>query len=59
MLEPQVDVPDPYTLGAHWGVGWILYQEDGRAWSTATTAPPSARALAADRARTAVSRWRC
>ena len=28
MLEPQVAVPDPYTLGAHWGVGWILYQED-------------------------------
>lgn len=25
MLEPQVVVPDRFTLGKHWGVGWILY----------------------------------
>lgn len=24
MREPQVAVPDPWTLGAHWGLGWIL-----------------------------------
>lgn len=30
MLEPQVAVPDPYTLGAHWGLGWILYEEGDR-----------------------------
>ncbi|HVL81518.1 MAG TPA: serine hydrolase domain-containing protein [Actinomycetota bacterium] len=30
MQEPQVEVPDPYTLGSHWGVGWILFDWDGR-----------------------------
>ncbi|HVE97615.1 MAG TPA: serine hydrolase domain-containing protein [Mycobacteriales bacterium] len=30
MLEPQVAVPDPWTLGSHWGLGWILMQWDGR-----------------------------
>jgi CubicO group peptidase (beta-lactamase class C family) len=30
MLEPQVEVPNPYTLGSHWAVGWILYRNDDR-----------------------------
>ena len=30
MREPQVVVPDPYTLGTHWGLGWILMSWDGR-----------------------------
>ena len=30
MLEPQVEVPDPYTLGRHWGLGWILFEYGGR-----------------------------
>jgi len=30
MREPQVVVPDPYTLGSHWGLGWILMNWDGR-----------------------------
>lgn len=30
MQAPQVAVPDPYTLGSHWGVGWILFDWDGR-----------------------------
>src|SRR5439155_8473751 len=30
MREPQVEVPDPYTLGSHWGLGWILFDWDGR-----------------------------
>jgi CubicO group peptidase (beta-lactamase class C family) len=30
MLEPQVAVADPYTLGTHWGVGWILFDAAGR-----------------------------
>jgi CubicO group peptidase (beta-lactamase class C family) len=25
MQAPQVAVADPYTLGAHWGLGWILF----------------------------------
>jgi CubicO group peptidase (beta-lactamase class C family) len=25
MREPQVAVPDRWTLGAHWGLGWILF----------------------------------
>jgi CubicO group peptidase (beta-lactamase class C family) len=29
MQEPQIAVPDPYTLGSHWGVGWILFDWDG------------------------------
>lgn len=24
MREPQVEVPDRWTLGGHWGLGWIL-----------------------------------
>jgi CubicO group peptidase (beta-lactamase class C family) len=24
MRQPQIEVPDPYTLGSHWGLGWIL-----------------------------------
>lgn len=31
MRVPQVEVPDPYTLGSHWGLGWILMTWDGRA----------------------------
>ena len=30
MQEPQIEVPDPYTLGSHWGLGWILMDWDGR-----------------------------
>ena len=30
MREPQVAVPDPYTLGSHWGLGWILMTWSGR-----------------------------
>ena len=30
MLAPQVALPDPWTLGSHWGIGWILYDWDGR-----------------------------
>lgn len=30
MQEPQVEVPDPYTLGSHWGLGWILFDWNGR-----------------------------
>jgi CubicO group peptidase (beta-lactamase class C family) len=30
MWEPQVEVPNPYALGAHWGLGWILDEWDGR-----------------------------
>jgi CubicO group peptidase (beta-lactamase class C family) len=29
MRVPQVAVPDPYTLGSHWGLGWILMTWDG------------------------------
>jgi CubicO group peptidase (beta-lactamase class C family) len=31
MQEPQIDVPDQYTLGNQWGVGWILFSWDGHA----------------------------
>jgi hypothetical protein len=31
MREPQVEIPDTYTLGTHWGLGWILSTWDGRA----------------------------
>jgi len=24
MREPQVEIPDPFLLGTHWGLGWIL-----------------------------------
>ena len=30
MRTPQIDVPDPYTLGSHWGLGWILMTWSGR-----------------------------
>jgi dipeptidyl aminopeptidase/acylaminoacyl peptidase/CubicO group peptidase (beta-lactamase class C family) len=30
MQEAQIAVPDPYTLGSHWGLGWILFDWDGR-----------------------------
>jgi len=29
MQEPQIEVPDRYTLGDRWGVGWILFDWDG------------------------------
>ncbi|HET7531108.1 MAG TPA: serine hydrolase [Mycobacteriales bacterium] len=29
MREEQVRVPDEYTLGSHWGLGWILMTWDG------------------------------
>lgn len=30
MREPQVAIPDPFTLGTHWGLGWILMTWDGQ-----------------------------
>jgi CubicO group peptidase (beta-lactamase class C family) len=30
MQEPQIEVPDPHSLGSHWGVGWILFDWNGR-----------------------------
>jgi CubicO group peptidase (beta-lactamase class C family) len=30
MQEPQVDVPDRYTLGDKWGLGWILFHWGGK-----------------------------
>ena len=30
MQEPQIDVPDRYTLGDKWGLGWILFQWGGK-----------------------------
>ncbi|MFI6503254.1 serine hydrolase [Nonomuraea typhae] len=30
MWEPQVAIPNPYTLGSHWGVGWILDEWSGQ-----------------------------
>jgi CubicO group peptidase (beta-lactamase class C family) len=30
MQQPQVEVPDRYTLGSHWGLGWIVMSWDGR-----------------------------
>jgi CubicO group peptidase (beta-lactamase class C family) len=30
MLEPQVESPDRFTLGKHWGLGVILFEWDGR-----------------------------
>jgi CubicO group peptidase (beta-lactamase class C family) len=29
MREPQVEVPDRWTFGGHWGLGWILPNWDG------------------------------
>ncbi len=31
MQEAQIDVPDRYTLGDRWGLGWILFDWDGHA----------------------------
>jgi CubicO group peptidase (beta-lactamase class C family) len=30
MQDAQVAVPDPYTFGSHWGLGWMLFDCDGR-----------------------------
>jgi CubicO group peptidase (beta-lactamase class C family) len=30
MQEGQIDVPDTYTLGDRWGLGWILFEWDGQ-----------------------------
>jgi CubicO group peptidase (beta-lactamase class C family) len=30
MRVPQVEVPDRWTFGGHWGLGWILPEWDGR-----------------------------
>lgn len=30
MQERQVDVPNPYSIGDAWGVGWILFDWDGK-----------------------------
>jgi CubicO group peptidase (beta-lactamase class C family) len=30
MQEPQIEVPDRYTLGDQWGLGWILFHWGGR-----------------------------
>lgn len=30
MQEPEVEVPDPHSLGSHWGLGWILFDWGGR-----------------------------
>lgn len=30
MWEPQIDIPNPHTLGKQWGIGWILDEWDGR-----------------------------
>ncbi|GAA1506785.1 hypothetical protein GCM10009677_44120 [Sphaerisporangium rubeum] len=30
MWEPQVDVPNPYSLGRQWGLGWVVDQWDRR-----------------------------
>lgn len=29
MQEPQIDIPDRWTLGDRWGLGWILFDWDG------------------------------
>ncbi|MEW9550833.1 serine hydrolase domain-containing protein [Nonomuraea sp. NPDC050783] len=29
LWEPQVDIPNPHTLGRQWGLGWILDEWDG------------------------------
>ncbi|WP_433432834.1 serine hydrolase domain-containing protein [Nonomuraea sp. CA-141351] len=29
MWEPQVDIPNPYTLGKQWGIGWIIDEWSG------------------------------
>lgn len=30
MQEPQIEIPNPHGLGNYWGVGWILFDWDGR-----------------------------
>jgi CubicO group peptidase (beta-lactamase class C family) len=30
MQQPQIDIPDRYTLGDQWGIGWILFGWDGQ-----------------------------
>ena len=30
MQQEQIAIPDPYTLGTHWGLGFILFDWDGR-----------------------------
>ena len=30
MLEPQIELPDRWTLGSHWALGWILDDWGGR-----------------------------
>jgi CubicO group peptidase (beta-lactamase class C family) len=30
MQRPHVDVPEPWMTGAHWGLGWIVDEWDGR-----------------------------
>ncbi|MFI7132063.1 serine hydrolase domain-containing protein [Nonomuraea sp. NPDC050153] len=30
MWEPRVDIPNPYTLGRQWGIGWILGERSGQ-----------------------------
>lgn len=30
MQQPQVEVPDRFTLGSHWGLGWILFEWEDR-----------------------------
>jgi CubicO group peptidase (beta-lactamase class C family) len=30
MYEPQIEMPDRWTLGSHWAAGWILFDWDGR-----------------------------
>jgi CubicO group peptidase (beta-lactamase class C family) len=32
MQEPQVVMPDPFTLGTHWGLGWILFEWNKRVY---------------------------
>ncbi|MCW2888442.1 MAG: hypothetical protein QOE54_5423 [Streptosporangiaceae bacterium] len=29
MHEPQIEVPNPYTYGGHWGLSWVLTSWDG------------------------------
>lgn len=30
MWEPQIGIPNPHTLGSHWGLGWILGEWSGQ-----------------------------
>ncbi|MGI5488109.1 serine hydrolase [Microtetraspora malaysiensis] len=30
MWEPQVDIPNPHSIGKQWGIGWILDEWQGR-----------------------------